>query len=167
MLTSEELRFAVTDVRERHKNLAALLDSGLKQALSILQLYIALAGTSLSGAAVLLLSKEKTYPVAVGAGLATFGLLIAIGAVAALAVLWPAEIRLAGHEPAFWRWADRPDVKADDAMRSYFDYVEDSIAINRKVNAHMGKAMLCAKICGATAPLAGLVAGLIVWFVSR
>jgi hypothetical protein len=85
---------------------------------------------------------------------------IALGALATLIVLWPSNIRLAGREPDFWQWAEQHEVSADQALQAYLAQVAEDIAINRRANARMGRAMLLAKCLGAAAPQIGAASGM-------
>ena len=160
-LAIEDLRFAVTDVRQRHQNLFDLIQSGARQALGVLQLYIALAVASLSGSAVILLSPANALPRPIGIGLSGFAAAIVAGAICALIVMWPGKIRLAGRDPEFWQWADRSDVTPEHAFRAYLAAVAENLEINRKLNDRMAVAMLSAKCAGAGAPLIGAACGLL------
>ncbi len=88
-LSSEDMRFAILDARERHKAQVDLMHANDRQALGILQLYVALAGASLSGAAVILLAGTNSLPRPVGFGLAGFSITIILGTVLALLTMWP------------------------------------------------------------------------------
>jgi hypothetical protein len=158
-LAIEDLRFAVTDVRQRHQNLVDLIQSGARQALGMLQLYIALAVASLSGSAVILLSNANTLPRPLGFGLGGFSVTIVAGAICTLVAMWPNRIRLAGRDPDFWQWADRDDITPDHVLRTYLAIMAENLEINRKLNRRMGAAMLSAKCAGVAAPLIGSACG--------
>jgi hypothetical protein len=157
----DDLRFGVDDARRKHQAVVDQIAAGDRQALGFLQLYIALAVASLSGAAVILLSATNALPRPLGFGLASFGLTVALGAVCTLVVMWPSKIRLAGRDPNFWQWAARDDVTPDQAFRACLEQVAEDIGINRETNDRMGRAMLAAKCLGAAAPLLGTASGLI------
>lgn len=160
-LSSEDMRLAILDARERHKAQVDLMHANDRQALGILQLYVALAGASLSGAAVILLAGTNSLPRPVGFGLAGFSTTIVVGTVLTLLTMWPVDYRLPGRDPEFWRRADDADVTVEHAFRCCLDDTAESIAINRRVTAVIGRKMLASKFCGAAAPLIGLAAGLV------
>ncbi len=160
-LSPEDMRFAMNDARERHKGIVDLIYAGDRQALGVLQLYIALAVASLSGAAVILLSTANTLPRPLGFGLGGFAVMIAIGAVCALITMWPSRLRLSGRDPDFWEWASHPEVTPEQSFRAYLASTEENLAINRATNDRMARAMLSAKCAGAAAPIIGAACGTI------
>lgn len=158
-LATDDMRFAVDDARRKHQAVVDQIATGDRQALGFLQLYIALAVASLSGSAVILLSKANTLPRPLGFGLAAFGLAVALGAICALIVMWPSNIRLAGREPEFWQWAACDDATAEQAYQACLEQIAEDLGVNRKINDRMGKAMLRAKYLGAAAPILGAASG--------
>lgn len=159
MLTTEDRRFAVDDARRKHQAIVDLIAAGDRQAIGFLQLYIALAVAALSSGAAALLSQAVAVPRPISVGLIGFGLTIALAALATLVVLWPSNIRLAGREPEFWEWAEQNQVSMDQTLRAYLVQIGEDIAINRRTNARMGRAMLLAKCLGAMAPVIGAISG--------
>lgn len=158
-LDAENLRFAVDDARKRHQGALDLIHASDRQAMAMLQVYIALAVASLSGSAVILLSASIGLPKPIGFGLAGFGATTVIAALFALAVMWPTEVLLPGRRVDFWQWADRPDVSIEHALRTYLAEAAEKERHNSMVNDQMAKAMLCAKILGAASPVVGYVVG--------
>ncbi|MBR0752513.1 hypothetical protein JQ604_09970 [Bradyrhizobium jicamae] len=154
-LSVEDLRFAVNDARERHKATVDLIGRIDQQALSLLQLYVTLAGAALSGAGVILLSAQSGYPRALGFGLIGFAAPLVFGAVLCVATIWPAAVNLPGRDPDFWLWATHDGVQAQDVYRSYLEALAPKAKQNVELNLRMSRLMLVAKIAGIAAPLLG------------
>ncbi|WP_027523332.1 hypothetical protein [Bradyrhizobium sp. Ec3.3] len=154
-LTTDDMRFALNDARERHKATVDLITGMDRQALSFLQLYVTLAGAALSGAGVILLSTAAAYPRALGAGLLAFAAPLVIGAIVCIITIWPANISPPGRDPDFWQWADREDVTAEMAYRAYLANLAVKVKQNELLNIRVSNWMLAAKIAGIAAPVLG------------
>lgn len=154
--TAEELRFALDDARRRHSAVVDLLASNDRQALSFLQLYVALAGGALSGGAAILFSTVTSFPRPLGFGLFGFAAPVVIGAVFCMIAVWPSDINLPGRKADFWIWAN--DVSSEEAYIAYLRNLAIKEAQNSDLNAKCGRFMLLAKLMGVAAPIAAIAA---------
>lgn len=160
--TPEEMRFAIADARERHKGTVELIANIDRQALSLLQLYVTLAGAALSAAGVILLgTASSAYPKALGIGMLGFAVPLVLGAVLCIATIWPADLNLPGRDPDFWIWADEHSTTAEASYRVYLQNLAVKAKKNAELNGRMSNLMLTAKIAGVAAPVLGFFAGVI------
>lgn len=161
-LSPEDMRFAMNDARERHKALVDLIGRIDQQALSMLQLYVTLAGAALTGAGVIFLSPQQpTYPHAVGVGLTTFSVLLIVGTAFCVAAIWTASVNLPGRDAEFWLWAAEDGVTAEMVYSRYLSNLAERGSLNRALNVRMSNLMSAAKIAGMAAPLVGFFVGAI------
>lgn len=160
-LSAEDLRFAINDARERQRATVDLIGKIDQQALSLLQLYVTLAGAALTGAGAVLLSAQPTYPPALGIGLIAFSVPIIVGAVFCVVTIWPGRVSLPGRDPDFWLWANGDSVGAEIAYVAYLKQLEPKNQINIALNKRVSNWMLAAKISGIAAPLIGFLVGAI------
>lgn len=156
-LAPEDMRFALDDARRRHAAVVELLAANDRQALGFLQLYVALAGGALSGAAAIVLSTTNTLPKALGYGLFGFAMPLILGTVFCMASIWPSNISLPGRKPDFWIWAN--EVTAEDAYLAYLKNLAIKEAENSCLNMRLSRLMLWAKALGVAAPIVALITG--------
>lgn len=162
-LSAEDLRFAADDARRYLQSQVDLMHANDRQAIALLQLFVALAVATLSGSAAILLGTGPALPRPLGFGLGMFGTQIALAAVCCFVVLWPADWRLPGREPEFWDWAEDHQRRPEDLLRTYLRGVKTSAALNAAVTRRVSRFMLAGKFLGSTAPLVGLGVGLLSW----
>jgi hypothetical protein len=156
-LATEDLRFALDDARRRHSAVVDLLAANDRQALGFLQLYVALAGGALSGAAAIVLSPANSFPKALGYGLFGFAGPLIFGAMFCMAAVWPSNINLPGRKPDFWIWAN--EVSAEQAFLEYLNNLTAKEAQNSSLNFRLSRLMTYAKMLGVAAPIVGLAVG--------
>lgn len=147
----EDMRFAMNDVRERHKAVVTLLADNDKQALSFLQVYVALAGAAISGGAAIVLPKSTEIPLQLGYGLLGFGVTLVIGAILCLAAVWPSDVNLPGRKADFWLWAMESDPNL--VFQRYLENLQQKEIQNSKLNARCAKLMMAAKCLGVLSPI--------------
>jgi hypothetical protein len=151
------MRFALDDARRRHSAVVDLIAANDRQALSFLQIYVAMAGGALSGAAAILLSASNTLPRPLGFGLIGFALPVTIGAMLCMAAVWPSNISLPGRKPDFWIWAN--EVTAETAYLAYLENLAIKEAQNTRLNLRLSRLMTIAKMLGVAAPIIAFIAG--------
>jgi hypothetical protein len=156
-LDTDDMRFALADARTRHEALIKIIADIDKQALSFLQQYVTLAGTALTGAGVILLTKAQPppYPLALGWGLVGFAACLVIGSMFAMATIWTSPVNLPGRDPDFWQWADGHGVSVDSAYRAYLKNLAAKGAQNARLNERLSNLMTWSKLCGIAAPVVG------------
>lgn len=158
-LAPEDLRFAADDARRRHTAVVDLIAANDRQVLGFLQLYVALSGGALSGAAAILFATSTIFPKALGYGLLGFAAPVSIGAMICMIVVWASDINLPGRKPDFWLWA-----KDETPERTYVAYLENLAlqeAKNSKLNIRLSRLTTAAKASGVLAPITGFLAGIL------
>jgi hypothetical protein len=156
-LGPEDLRFAADDARRRHTAVVDLILANDRHVLGFLQLYVALAGGALSGAAAILLSSASSFPRALGFGLLGFAVPIAIGAVMCMAIIWASNINLPGRKPDFWLWAT--DETPERVYTAYLKNLEIKEAANSELNTKLSRWTTIAKALGVAAPITAIAVG--------
>lgn len=156
-LAPDDLKFAIDDARRRHSAVVEIIAGTDRQALGMLQLYVALAGGALSGGAAIVFSATSSFPKILGYGLFGFAGPLILGAMFCMAALWPTTINLPGRKPDFWLWAN--EVTAEEAYFAYLKNLEIKEEQNTRLNYRLSRLMLCAKGLGVAAPVFGLIVG--------
>ncbi|MGJ5203626.1 hypothetical protein [Bradyrhizobium sp. HKCCYLR20261] len=152
-LDLDALKFAVDDARRRHAAVVELIMVSDRQAMGLLQLYVALAGAAGSAAATILYSASATFPPFVGWALVGFACPLAIGSFFCLKVMIGADIGLPGRKPDFWLWAHEEGVTSEEVYVTYLKELGPKEKQNTNLNYRLGNWLQWAKYCAAAAPL--------------
>jgi hypothetical protein len=161
-LTSEDLRFACDDARKRQTAVVELIVANDRQAMALLQIYLAIASGALSAAAAVYYNTSTLHvPKVFFAVLVGISLPMIVGIFCCILGMWPTSIRLPGREASFWVWAVEHETSPEAAYRSYLDSLAKTQAENKNLNARASAWVERAKRCGAVAPFIALLALLI------
>lgn len=88
-------------------------------------------------------------------------LALIVGAAFCLRVLRGSNVNLPGRPASFWLWAMDPDVTRERLLTAYLENLSKKMQDNDEVNFAQASALKWAKRCGAAAPAAAIVFGLI------
>lgn len=153
MLRPDELRYACDNAQRRHAALVDLILSNDRMALGLMQLFIAIASASISGAAAIYFGLAGTpAPRWLAFVLLSLGIPAAVGGALCFVAMWPSAINLPGQDPAFWQWAMRLDVTSETAFGNLLDRLAAGHARNEAFNRRAARCMRAAKWCGVAGP---------------
>jgi hypothetical protein len=153
-LAETEFRTVIEDARAKHAAIVNLMLVSDAQAIGLLRLYVPLAIATASGMFAATGAPFHSYSLAMA--LMAMSTTLLVGSGFCLYALRPVVVNLPGREPAFWIWAMRADVSAEDALTAYLDQLDTKQEQNRAVNMTTVFALRWAKICGLLAPVMGV-----------
>jgi hypothetical protein len=157
MLDTSDVQFACNDARIRNAAIVDLIHQGDRNALGLLQFYIAVASAAISAAAAIFFT-AAAVPKIFGLTLIGIAVPLLAGAYCCFVSMWSANIHLPGRSAEFWQWAMKPEVETKAVYEAYLSRLLQGQATNTALNTRMAKWLDYAKRCGVLAPFIGLVA---------